>query len=84
MIKIYNFGEVSKEEIFARDNIASSVEGVVSGIIADVIARGDTALFEYSKKFDKADLASLEVTKEEIDEAVAAVPAEFIEIIKEV
>ena len=83
MIKIYNFGEVSKEEIFARDNIASSVEGVVSGIIADVIARGDVALFEYSKKFDKADLASLEVTKEEIDEAVAAVPAEFIEIIKE-
>ena len=83
MIKIYNFGEVSKEEIFARDNIASSVEGVVSGIIADVIARGDAALFEYSKKFDKADLASLEVTKEEIDEAVAAVPAEFIEIIKE-
>lgn len=83
MIKIYNFGEVSKEEIFARDNIASSVEGVVSGIIADVIARGDSALFEYSKKFDKADLASLEVTGEEIDEAVAAVPAEFIEIIKE-
>lgn len=83
MIKIYNFGEVSKEEIFARDNIASSVEGVVSGIIADVIARGDTALFEYSKKFDKADLTSLEVTGEEIDEAVAAVPAEFIEIIKE-
>ena len=83
MIKIYNFGEVSNEEVFARDNIASNVEGVVSGIIADVIKRGDTALFEYSKRFDKADLSSLEVTKEEIDEAVSAVPAEFIEIIKE-
>ena len=83
MIKIYNFGEVSNEEVFARDNIASNVEGVVSGIIADVIKRGDTALFEYSKRFDKADLASLEVTKEEIDEAVSAVPTEFVEIIKE-
>lgn len=83
MIKIYNFGEVSNEEVFARDNIASNVEGVVSGIIADVISRGDTALFEYSKKFDKADLTSLEVTKEEIDEAIASVPTEFIEIIKE-
>ena len=83
MIKIYNFGEVSNEEVFARDNIASNVEGVVSGIIADVIKRGDTALFEYSKRFDKAELASLEVTKEEIDEAVSAVPTEFVEIIKE-
>ena len=83
MIKIYNFGEVSNEEVFARDNIASNVEGVVSGIIADVIKRGDTALFEYSKRFDKAELASLEVTKEEIDEAVSAVPSEFIEILKE-
>ena len=83
MIKIYNFGEVSNEDVFARDNIASNVEGVVSGIIADVISRGDTALFEYSKKFDKADLTSLEVTKEEIDEAIASVSTEFIEIIKE-
>ena len=37
MIKIYKYGEVSNDEIFARDNIASNVEGVVTGIIADVI-----------------------------------------------
>ena len=50
MIKIYKYGEVSNSEIFARDNISPDVEGVVSGIIADVARRGDEALFEYTKK----------------------------------
>ena len=83
MIKIYKYGEVSCDEIFARDNIAASVEGVVEEIIKNVRSRGDAALFEYSAKFDKADLSSLEVTSEEIDEAFLTVDAEFIEIIKE-
>ena len=83
MIKIYKYGEVSYDEIFARDNIAASVEDVVSEIIQNVRSRGDAALFEYSAKFDKADLSSLEVTAEEIEEAFLAVDAEFIEVIKE-
>ena len=83
MIKIYKYGEVSSSEIFARENIAPDVEGVVAEIIANVIKNADEALFEYSKKFDKADLTSLEVTSEEIDEAFNSVDAEFIEIIKE-
>lgn len=83
MIKIYKYGEVSNEEIFARENIASNVEGIVSEIIANVIKNGDKALFEYCEKFDKATLDALEVSQEEIDEAFASVDAEFIEIIKE-
>ena len=83
MIKIYKYGEVSNDEIFARDNIASNVEGVVTGIIADVIANGDRALYAYAKKFDKADLTSLEVTPEEIEEAVASVSPEFLDILRE-
>ena len=83
MIKIYKYGEVSYDEIFARDNIAASVEGVVEEIIKNVRGRGDAALLEYSAKFDKATLSSLEVTSEEIDEAFLAVDSEFIEIIKE-
>lgn len=83
MIKIYNYGEVSNDEIFARDNIATNVEGIVSDIISNVINRGDEAIFEYALKFDKADLKSLEVTADEIDEAFGLVDNEFIEIIKE-
>ncbi len=83
MIKIYKYGEVSNSEIYKRENIASGVEGVVAEIIANVIKNGDKALFEYAKKFDKCDLQSLEVTKEEIDEAFESVDKEFIDIIKE-
>ena len=83
MIKIYKYGEVPNSEIFARDNIASNVEGIVTDIIADVVANGDAALRAYAKKFDKADLDSLEVTAAEIDEAVAAVEPEFLEILRE-
>ncbi|MBR2465386.1 MAG: histidinol dehydrogenase [Clostridia bacterium] len=83
MIKIYKYGEVKNEEIFARDNIASGVEDVVADIIENVKKNGDAALFEYCERFDKVTLSSLEVTEAEIDEAFAAVEPKFIEIIKE-
>ena len=83
MIKIYNYGEVSNDEIFARGNIATNVEGIVSDIIANVINRGDEAIFEYALKFDKADLKSLEVTAAEIDEAFSLVDEKFVKIIEE-
>lgn len=83
MIKILNYNEVSSDEIFARDNIASNVEDIVTDIIKNVIVNGDKAIFEYCLKFDKADLKTLEVSKEEIDEAFTLVDAEFIEILKE-
>ena len=83
MIKILNINEVSNNEIFARDNIASNVEGIVTEIIANVVNNGDKALFEYSLKFDKADLKTLEVSQYEIDEAFASVEDEFLQILKE-
>ena len=83
MIKIYKYGQVCDEEIFARDNIASNVEGVVTQIIADVVARGDAALYDYAAKFDKVQLTSLEVAQGEIDEAFASVEPEFLDILRE-
>ena len=82
MIRIYRYGEVPNSEIFAREDIKSNVEGTVAEIIADVRARGDAALFEYAEKFDKAKLSSLEVTKEEIHEAVDEVGPEFMDVLK--
>ena len=83
MIKIYKYGEVSNDEIFARENIESNVEDVVTDIIATVRKDGDKALFHYCEKFDGARLDALEVTKAEIDEAFASVEAEFVKIIEE-
>ncbi len=83
MIKIFNYGEVSNEEIFARENIDANVEGVVTAIIADVIDRGDAALLDYARKFDHAELAALEVTAAEFDEAFSAVEEQFLDILRE-
>lgn len=53
------------------------VEEVVQGIIAQVRSRGDEALVEYTRKFDRVecDAAGLEVTQAEFDQAFAAVDA---------
>ena len=79
MIRILSFDAVQPEEILNRDIRAEAdVEAVVDGIIADVRTRGDEALREYAKKFDGAELDSLLVTREEIDEAFAAVGEDFL------
>ena len=82
MIKIMKYSDFSRKEIFAVQENKADVSSVVSDIIANVRARGDEALFEYSRKFDKAELTALEVTDEEIDEAFAAVEPEFLEILR--
>ena len=69
MIKILKYGEVSNSEIFARAETISKVEGIVSDIIADVRARGDAALLEYTERFDGARLEKLRVSEQEIEEA---------------
>lgn len=82
MIKILRYGEVPNSEIFARTVPAVNVEAVVAEIIADVRENGDRAVIGYAKKFDKAELDSLVVTEEEIDEAMNAVSPELLEIMK--
>src|SRR5436189_820768 len=53
---------------------SADVEQAVRAIIADVVARGDAALIELTKKFDRVDLGadSLRVTQAELDAATAA------------
>lgn len=82
MIQILKYGEVKNEEIFARTEPTVNVEAVVAEIIADVRANGDKALFTYCKKFDKAELTELQVSQAEIDEAIASVDPEFMEILR--
>ena len=83
MIKIMKYGEVSPDEIFARVEPTVNVEGIVTDIIANVRKNGDKALYEYCEKFDKAKLSTLQVTKEEIDEAVASVDPDFLRILQD-
>lgn len=82
MIKIYKYGQVSSDEIFARGTAVTDVSGTVSEIIDNVRKNGDRALFEYCEKYDGARLDSLEVSQAEIDEAFAAVEPRFIEVLR--
>ncbi|MBR4295364.1 MAG: histidinol dehydrogenase [Clostridia bacterium] len=82
MIKILKYGEVSNSEIFARAVSSANVEGTVAEIIKNVRKNGDSALLDYTKRFDGAELSSLAVTEEEINEAVSLVEPRFIEVLE--
>lgn len=59
----------------------SQLTATVKTVLDDVKARGDEAVREYELKFDKAELTSLAVSKEEIDEAENLVDAQLKEAI---
>ena len=83
MIRIYRYGEIPNSELFARKDIVADVAEPVRDIVQDVAQNGDAALRAYEKKFDRADLADLEVSPEEWDAAMAAVQPEFLQIMQE-
>ncbi len=83
MIKILKMGEVSNEEIFARENPTANVADAVSAIISEVRAGGDRALLACTERFDGVKLSSLAVTREEIDEAYRTVEPAFLDVLRE-
>ena len=55
-----------------------SVEATVRSIVAAIRERGDEALLEYTRQFDRVDassMADLEIDREELDLALRAIPA---------
>ncbi len=83
MIKIFKSSELSSADIINRSEASTDVAAVVSDIIADVRKNGDEALYRYAKKFDRAELSSLEVSDAEVDAAFRDVEKRYIEIITE-
>ena len=59
-------------------------EKAVREIIEEIRTRGDEALFAYEKKFDRCDLTkeTIRVSREEIEEAYAALDPAFVEVLK--
>ena len=82
MIRIMNYGQLPNSEIFSRVAPEVDVASVVKEIIANVRAGGDQAVLDYTRKLDKAELTSLEVTDGEVEEAFAIVEPKFLEILK--
>ena len=54
-----------------------TVDKAVTAIIADVRARGDAALFDYTARFDRFTATTLRITDAEIDAATAGIPTDL-------
>ncbi len=76
-----NFETDFSQMLGAKREQDSDVDLIVKDIIADVIARGDEALIEYTSKFDRLKLApsQIRISVDEIKEAVKKVSAEDLQ-----
>ncbi len=78
-MKILDYNEIDKSTLFLRRLEDSGVEEIVRGILADVAQNGDSALYAYAKKFDRAELTTLEVSQAELDDALLSIPNELLD-----
>ena len=88
-MRIVKLNEDAKKNILAdllkRDpNNYDQYAESVNAIVEDVKKRKNQALFEYTKKFDGADLNSsnIRVTEEEIQEALNTIDSKLLEVMK--
>ena len=78
------FGETFAAFLTTKREVSDDVNDVVKAIIADVRARGDAALADYSLRFDGIDFSDvpMRVTPAEIDEAAAKVAPEVMDALR--
>ena len=83
MIKPIKFSQDVVNEMLKRTaEESTSVDDAVRDIIDNVIANGDAALFEYSKRFDGVSLNTFKVSEEEFAEAERLVGEDYRAILK--
>ncbi len=78
-------GNEKIQKVLSRSQLEhGNVQEIVDGILADIRARGDKAIFEYTEKFDKVkiDESNFKVTEEEIEYAYSQVDKRLIDVIK--
>src|SRR5438132_7967484 len=79
-----DFAQRFAQFLAAKREVSADVEKATRAIVDDVAARGDAALLEATKKFDRLDIAAarLRVTAAEIDAAVRACDPKTVEALK--
>jgi len=73
-----------KQFLAAKREVSADVERATRAIVDDVAARGDAALIEATRKFDRLDIdpSGLRVTAAEIDAAVGACDSATLDALK--
>ena len=76
-----DFEQRFRDFLAAKREVSADVERATRAIVDDVAARGDAALLEATRKFDRLDItaAGLRITPAEIDAAVAACDPKTVE-----
>ena len=89
IMRIVELTDESKNNILENllkrsPNSYGKFESAVAEILLNIKTKGDEALFEYTKNFDKADINAdnIVVTEAEIEEAYSLVDPELIEVIR--
>ena len=77
-MKVTNYDDYLASLKNHSETFDRKTDDIVLDIIQNVRKNGDKAVFDYAKKFDKVELTSLIVSKEEIAEAKKNVSDEFI------
>jgi len=79
-----DFPRAFEDLLATKREVSEDVDETVRAIIADVIARGDEALIDYTRRFDDLDLtpAALRVSEEEIAGAMAQCSAETLDALR--
>lgn len=89
-MRIVNLTEDTKNDILKNllkrsPSQYTEYEQTVADILSSVREKGDEAVFELTKRFDKWDIdpTNVKVSRKEIDDAYKAVDSEFIDVLKE-
>jgi histidinol dehydrogenase len=85
-MKIYSEKTLTKEERLALLQRPSTrrqdTERIVQEVCLAIKQRGDDAVREYSRRFDKAEMQTIRVSTEEFEAAKKSIPPEFLNALK--
>lgn len=80
--KLSDVSEAEMQKLLSRESGLSDVAKTVSSVLSDVRTKGDEALREYTRKFDKIELADFEVSEEEFEKAISGLDPELLDHLK--
>jgi histidinol dehydrogenase len=76
--KLSDVSEAEMQKLISRGSGLADVGDTVSAILSDVRMKGDAALREYTKKFDKIELTDFEVSEKEFEKALSEISPELL------
>ncbi len=86
MLRLYRFAEdrsALKEQLFRSVTVDASVQLAVDGILSEVRRRGDTAVLDYTERFQGIRLSEMRVSPDSIDEARRDAEPAFLALLEE-